>query len=78
MTFTQSKCLIQAALAGALLCCGPALAQRADPLPGQWGQKAPLLEPNSEFTLASSEKRFMCWVATRTVASVSRPCRSMT
>jgi len=57
MTYTQSKYLIQAALAGALLCCGPVLAQRADPLPGQWGQKAPLLEPNSEFTLASSENK---------------------
>ena len=31
-----------------------ALAQTPDPAPGKWGQKAPLLEPNSEFTLASS------------------------
>jgi N-acetylneuraminic acid mutarotase len=30
----------------------PAAAQ--DPAPGQWGKKAPLLEANSEFTLASS------------------------
>jgi N-acetylneuraminic acid mutarotase len=31
-----------------------ALAQSSDPAPGQWGQKAPLIEPNSEFTLAST------------------------
>ena len=31
-----------------------ALAQGSDPAPGEWGQKAPLLEPNSEFTLAST------------------------
>jgi N-acetylneuraminic acid mutarotase len=31
-----------------------ALAEGGDPAPGQWGQKAPLLEPNSEFTLAST------------------------
>ena len=31
-----------------------ALAQGSDPAPGQWGQKAPLIEPNSEFTLAST------------------------
>jgi N-acetylneuraminic acid mutarotase len=29
-------------------------AQNSDPAPGQWGQKAPLLEANSEFTLAST------------------------
>jgi N-acetylneuraminic acid mutarotase len=31
-----------------------ALAQASAPAPGQWGQKAPLIEVNSEFTLASA------------------------
>lgn len=32
----------------------PALARAEDPAPGQWGKKAPLLEANSEFTLAAT------------------------
>lgn len=49
-----------AAAVASLMLAAPALAQPAgpapspgpDPAPGQWGQKAPLLEANSEFTLA--------------------------
>jgi N-acetylneuraminic acid mutarotase len=46
-------CPLPVALA-LVLCVSGALAQGSDPAPGQWGKKAPLLEPNSEFTLASS------------------------
>ncbi len=47
--------VLAAALALAAL---PAAAQ--DPAPGQWGKRAPLLEANSEFTLAASGGRI--WV----------------
>ena len=45
--------------AGVMLCAAglAAAAAAADPAPGQWGQKAPLLEANSEFTLASTGGR---------------------
>ena len=39
------------------LACGPAVAQATDPTPGAWGQKAPMLDANSEFTLASTGGR---------------------
>ena len=42
-----------------LLALAPAatLAQAGDPAPGQWGKRAPLIEANSEFTLASTGGR---------------------
>jgi N-acetylneuraminic acid mutarotase len=41
----------------ATLMAGHAVAQDADPAPGQWGKRAPLLEPNSEFTVTSTGGR---------------------
>src|SRR5688572_15107167 len=35
-----------------LMCCTAAIA--AELAPGQWGRKADMIEPNSEFTLASA------------------------
>lgn len=42
-----------------LLALAPAatLAQAGDPAPGQWGRRAPLIEANSEFTLAATGGR---------------------
>jgi N-acetylneuraminic acid mutarotase len=41
-------------IAGVLFFSAPSVAQNADPAPGQWGLKAPLIEANSEFTLAAT------------------------
>lgn len=51
---SRSATSIAACLGAALFAGYPVMAQDADPAPGQWGKKAPLLEANSEFTLASS------------------------
>jgi hypothetical protein len=53
----QRSALITISMCFAIMGAARAFAQAPDPQPGSWGQKAPLIEANSEFTLTSTGGR---------------------
>ena len=57
MMVGRRKPLLAISLGFTIAMAGVAPAQTSSPEPGSWGQKAPLIEANSEFTLTSTGRK---------------------
>ena len=57
MMFVLRKPLIATSFGFTIAMAGVAFGQTSSPEPGAWGQKAPLIEANSEFTLTSTGEK---------------------